>query len=211
MPRINPPLVSDLPYAISARTNDGQFFSLPMNTVWSVYEDYLFLASKMFGLKIYAFVLMSNHFHLVCSFPNSNHADCLRYFLRETSKEIGRISGRSNHLYGSRNYKCLLDSYLYLINTYKYVYQNPVRAKVSPNVESYPYSTLHGLLGFSKLIIPVENDLLLNENLEDHLKWLNLLPSQNHLEDFRRALRRRIFSLSRGIDKKTHSLNIDRL
>ncbi|MBY0314723.1 MAG: hypothetical protein K2Q26_04345 [Bdellovibrionales bacterium] len=163
-----------------------------MPDVWNVMEDYLYLVGHLYQLRIHAFVLMSNHFHLVLTAPEGNLSDALLYFLRETSKEITRLTGRINQTYGARNYKTHLSSYHYFINTYKYIYQNPLRAGICDHVENYPYSTLAGLCGNKKLIIPLMEDTLLFEPnfRDDTLKWLNIRPSIEHEIQMKKALRK---------------------
>ncbi len=53
------------PYHITARCINKEWFRLSIPTVWSVMEDYLYLVATAFEIKVRAFVLMSNHFHLI--------------------------------------------------------------------------------------------------------------------------------------------------
>ncbi len=203
MPRKHIPLIPDFPYHISARCHNGEWFELDMDTVWSIMEDYLFLIAAVYGVQIHAFVLMSNHFHLLMTAPRGNLSAALLYFMRETSREITRLSGRINQTYGSRNHKTLLSQYLYYMNTYKYIYRNPVRAGISEKVEEYRYSTLHGLCGFKPLIVPLAEDTILfsPEFDKSALQWLNNKPLVEQEEEIRLALRRSQFELKAS--KKT--------
>jgi hypothetical protein len=85
------------------------------------------------------------------------------------------------------------------MNAYKYLYRNPVRAEICKGVEDYKYSTLSGLLGGQKLIIPlIEDTLLFNPTFDDStLLWLNRDTSKEHDEEMRLALRRAVFKLPR--------------
>lgn len=192
MPRKIIPICPQDPYHISARCHNQEWFALPMPEVWSIMEDYLYLVGHLYQLKIHAFVLMSNHFHWILTAPDGNLSNALLYFMRETSKEITRLTGRINQTYGARNYKTHLSSYHYFMNTYKYIYQNPLRAGICDRVENYPYSTLTGLCGNKKLIIPLMEDTLLFESnfRDDTLKWLNLRPGLEHEIEMKTALRK---------------------
>ena len=160
-------------------------------------EDYLYLLSSTHNLKIHSFVLMANHFHLLISAPEGNLSNALLYFMRETSKQITRLSGRINQTYGNRNYKTRITRYHHFLNTYKYVYQNPAQAGVCTHVENYPFSTLNGLCGFSKLIIPVNDELLFQESFQiRELDWLNKAPDPENWAQMKAALRRSTFSLT---------------
>ncbi len=192
MPRKIIPLIPSDPYHISARCHNREWFQLPLACVWSIMGDYLYLTSSLYGLRLHSFVLMSNHFHLLLTAPNGNLSEALLYFMRETSREITRSSGRINQTYGIRNHKTRIGDYLYFMNSYKYVYQNPVRAGICKNAEDYPYSSLHGLCGLSRLSIPLVEDTILfsPEFDESALKWINTPPEPSLQEEMRLALRR---------------------
>ena len=199
MPRKPVQVSSEHPYLVTARCHNREWFDLPLPIVWSAFEDYLFLTKYEFELRIHAFVLMANHFHLLVSTPNANISVSMQYLLNQTSKEITKLTGRINQTYGSRHHKTLIETDHQFENCYKYLYRNPVRAGACERVQDYRFSTLHGLLGGSRLIIPVEEDrrLFTPEFDEKSLAWLNSAPNQNREDDVRKAIRRSIFKLPR--------------
>lgn len=160
-------------------------------------EDYLFFIHHCFGVKIHGFVLMSNHIHLLISAPNGNLSAALLYFLREVSKEITRLSGRINQTWGARNYKSEITSYHHFMNVYKYVYSNPLRARLCSQAEVYPYSTLTGLCGNSRINIPMDLDtILFNPSFDEAiLKWINTDPDPEKIREMRLGLSRPVFGL----------------
>ncbi len=200
MPRKRVPPNPDFPYHVTARCINREWFRIELPEVWSLMTDYLYLTSHLFSLEIQSFVLMSNHFHLVVRTPQANLSTAMNYFMRETSREITRKSGRINQTYGSRFHRSLITSHHYYMNVYKYVYRNPVRAGLCARVEDYPFSTLHGLLGQRKMLIPmVEDTLLFNPSLDErHMKWLNTKSLSSHEEEIRKGLKRAVFSLVAG-------------
>lgn len=161
-------------------------------------SDYLYFLRSAFDVRIHAFVLMSNHFHLLAAFPRSNLSDAMEYFMRETSRGIARESDRLNHVYGSRVFRSRLSSDYAFQNVYKYVYQNPVQAGLCKKVEDYPYSTLHGLLGRARALVPVEEDrLLFDEGVGRTLSWLNESLTDEHHQALRKGLQKPDFKLPR--------------
>jgi len=197
MPRLNPPYRTDCPYHVTARTNNREWFGLDLNEVWKIFEEQLYFIHHGFGVRTHAFVLMSNHFHLLLSDPEGKMSATLRWFLTETAKEINRQTNSQNHVYGQRNYRSMVGSYHYYTHAYKYIYRNPVEAKICERVEAYRFSTLPGLIGLQKLNFPVF-DSLLTDDLEGNLKWLNQPTEKTDREAIRRALKRPIFEL--GVD-----------
>lgn len=197
---------SHFPYHITGRCSNKLHFHLNLDSVWAIMEDYLFYSNKKHGLKIHSFVLMPNHFHLLASISQNPIGEIMREFLTNTSKEMNFMSGRINQNWGSKHFKCELKQPQHFLNTYKYVYQNPVRAKLSNNCESWKYSTLSGLLGFSKLAIPVEDDgILFNPDFcEQELFWLNKPISSEDSFAMKIALRRKEFKLPKVLQRMNH-------
>ncbi|MBK9293509.1 MAG: transposase [Oligoflexia bacterium] len=185
------------PYHITARCINREWFGLPMDHLWEFYSDYLFLINKMYQVEIFSFVLMPNHFHLIARFQNKNMSEAMNYFMRETSRYISSQSGRINQIYGAPYHKSCLSTDNYFYHAYKYIYRNPVDAELTSKVEDYKYSSLFGLLGQSKLIIPITEDLLLfNQNMDETLTWLNKDYKKTDRNLIRCALRKSEFAFA---------------
>lgn len=210
MPRAQFTCNPERPYHITARCINKDWFGMSMDEVWSIMEDYLYFINKAYFIEIYSFVLMKNHFHLIARSPEANLSEGMAYFMRQTSLMITKSTGRINQTYGSRFFRSLIDSDHHFSTVYKYVYRNPVEAFVVHNVEDYRYSTLNGLLGLSRMGVPVVEDTLLFSGIDKNLQWLNRAPRVEDLDLVRKALRRNIFKLPRcETNKKPHRLNAE--
>ncbi len=185
----------DYRYHLGGRSINKEWFEIPLEDVWCLFEDYLYLVTKIYDLQIFSFVLMSNHFHMLAQAPNGNLSEAMRYLMRETSREFSRLTGRINHLWGGRFNRTIITCDHHFNCAFKYVYRNPVRAKMCERVEDYKFSTLHRLFGFDRLSIPlVEDKLLFTPNFDEQaLKWLNAPTNPEHDEEVRRALKRTKF------------------
>ncbi len=73
-----------------------------MSEVWRIFESQLYFCKHAFNLKIYSFVLMSNHYHLILSAPDCNLSEAMQYFIREVSRELNRCGNRINRTFSSR-------------------------------------------------------------------------------------------------------------
>ena len=210
MPRKISPQTSDFPFHITGRRHNKKPFDIELSRVWQIMSQHLYLTNIFFGLRIHAFVLMPNHFHLICSTNGGSLGECFNFFMRETSKVLNYQSGNLNQTWGARFYRCEIPNYGYYMNCYKYLYQNPVRANLTGKCEHWPYSTLHGKLGQAHLLIPVVEDLILFSDVgrlnQDNLNWLNTAPAINNVEAIKKALRRRSFKLPKGKSQTAHSL-----
>jgi REP element-mobilizing transposase RayT len=159
-------------------------------------ENYLHFLHFVYQVRIHSFVLMPNHFHMIATFPDANLGQAMNYFMRETSREISRASGRENHLYGTRVFRSALSTFHYFTHAYKDVYRNPIEARLSLRVESYPFSTLQSLLGLKHGMTPLEEDALLFDDVELQLSWLNRCPDLESRTAVKNGLRRQEFQLA---------------
>src|SRR5690606_19420490 len=114
----------------------------------------------------------------------------MAYFMKSTSHELTFFGNRINLTYGSRHFRSIIDKQHYFNQAYKYFYRNPVVAGACDNVEDYKYSTLHALLGRSKLLVPVESDDLLFNDVEKTLNWLNTPTNEEDWRAVGNALRK---------------------
>lgn len=183
-----------------------------MPLVWEIMSEQLYFLNIAFNVQIHAFVLMSNHFHLLISTPEANLSAAMAVFMRETSRAITKSAHRINNTYGQRFSRTIIGSNHYFLHAYKYVYRNPVKAGLCDRVETYPYSTLNGLLGLSHLLIPIAEDTTLFSDLEGTLNWLNREPSGKSWDAVRHALMKAEFKLAKDRDtKKPHALEANAL
>ena len=195
MPRKLVELSDVNPYHIYARSNNKDWFALPLGYVYLIYEDVIKRTVKNYGFAFHSFVLMSNHFHALVSTPKANLSEGMRYFMTESSRSIARASGRINRIYGARYKSTIIKSSIHYAHAYKYVYRNPVEAGVCDKALNYEFSTLN-----SKCRIKVEdNSNGFNEHIPDFfdelIEWLDDDPGEKFNNDIRKALRRREFKI----------------
>jgi putative transposase len=200
MPRKKTILQSQFPYHVTARSINKEFFYLEQKKLWRIFCDYLFILKYEFSISIHSFVLMDNHFHMIVSTPLANLSKGMNYFIREVSREVSRENKRINQTFGGPYHWCILDSY-------KYVYRNPVDAGITNNCEDYFYSSLHGLIGQSHLMIPIEEDtVLFNGDLQQNLMWLNF-AKQKDVEIVRKSLKKPYFRFGRSSSIKMNRID----
>lgn len=186
-------LQSEFPYGISGRCVNRDRFQIPLPEVWQIFCEELYMATILHNLRVHSFVLLSNHFHLIASTPDSNISQAMRRFMEATSKRVGERSYRINQIWGSRHYKTVLGRYSYYLNAYKYFYFNPVKAGMVSRCEDYRFSTLRALLGLESVLFPIVEDSLLLDGPEACLSWLNSRPSNERWNAIRASLRKSQF------------------
>ncbi|MDH5414968.1 MAG: hypothetical protein OEW87_12585, partial [Flavobacteriaceae bacterium] len=109
-------------------------------------------------------------------------------FNKHLANIILKKSSRESRIFGSRYKWCLVKSQSYLYNCYRYVYQNPVRAKLVNKCENYPYSTLFYKTRGSQLPIALYDIFGFKDEFALH--WLNVKIDDVELFAIRNALKK---------------------
>jgi putative transposase len=188
-----PQFTNENPIHIIARSNNKDWFQAPLEDCWEVFKETLDNAQQKYGFKTHAFVLMSNHYHWLMSLKEENLGSGMCYFQTTTSRKIGRLSNRINRIYGARYKPTEILEPIHYANTYRYIYQNPVRAGICNQVEDYPWSTIHQVQKAREICGPFGAEI----PWLDLLSWLNTPLTDTNCERVRLALRRKTFSYPR--------------
>ncbi|HET6266011.1 MAG TPA: transposase, partial [Usitatibacter sp.] len=83
------------------------------------------------GCAVHAYVLMTNHVHLLLTPQRADSAALLMKNLGQRYVQlVNRRHGRSGSLWEGRFRSCIVDSDQYLLRCYRYIEMNPVRASM---------------------------------------------------------------------------------
>jgi putative transposase len=104
-------------------------------------------AVQRFGWSLTAWVLMTNHFHLVVQTPEPNLSRGMHWLNSVYVGWFNRVHKRSGHLYQGRFKAFLIDEEAYFAEVLRYVVLNPVRAKMVEKPEDYRWSSYRAMAG----------------------------------------------------------------
>ena len=105
------------------------------------FREYIAEAKLRYGFNLYAYVLMTNHYHLLIETPNSNLHNIMQYLNSSYSTYTNTKRRRSGHLFQGRYKAIIVDKDSYLAELSRYIHLNPVRAKMVKKPEEYPHSS----------------------------------------------------------------------
>ena len=198
MPR--KPLIrtDQFPYHITARSNNKEWFYLPINEVWLIFQIALKQAQEKFDLEIIQFVLMNNHYHMLAKTPESNIDTIMQFIQKNISDTINQKTGRINHLFGGPYKWSLINNSSYFHMVVKYIFQNPSRAGVVQSCEDYEYSTLYSLINSVPLLFNHNLESTFNyNNLNDLVSYTNQTFPPNQAQLIKKSLSKTTFKISK--------------
>lgn len=109
---------------------------------YSAYVGWLKEYSVKYAVDIHAWVLMTNHVHLLCTPQQDGAVSLMMQSLgRRYVQYFNYQYRRSGTLWEGRYKSCLVQAERYLIEVYRYIELNPVRAKMVEDPSEYVWSS----------------------------------------------------------------------
>lgn len=138
LPRLT---LADYPHHIIQRGNNRQ-------AIFTTAADYRYLLAllaenaKTFSVDLHAYVLMSNHFHLLAT-PHDNNGlpKMMQAVGRSYVRYFNDLQGRTGTLWEGRYKSTLIQTDRYLLTCMAYIDLNPVRAGMVLEPKDYPWSS----------------------------------------------------------------------
>ncbi len=95
----------------------------------------------MWRLKLHAFGLMPNHYHLLVETPIGNLSRAMRHLNHVYTQRFNQLSNRDGHLFRGRYKSILIEEDAYLVELMRYMHLNPVRAGLAALPEKYKWTS----------------------------------------------------------------------
>lgn len=117
------------------------------------YERFLSLlqeTSEMFDLRISAYCLMPNHYHLLVQTPSANLSRAMRHINGVYTQRFNRSKEIDGQLFRGRFKSILVEEDSHLLELLRYIHRNPVRAKICQSVSDFNWSSHYGYISSCK-------------------------------------------------------------
>jgi len=109
---------------------------------YKMYLEWLKVAAEKYSCQIHAYVLMTNHVHLLLTPKTKDGLSRLfQYVGRYYVSYINRTYDRTGTLWEGRYKANIIEQEAYLLNCYRYIELNPVRANMVKRPEDYSWSS----------------------------------------------------------------------
>ena len=128
MPRRARLAIAGLPWHIIQRGNNRSACFFAEDDYW-YFLDHLKRQSDRFGCAIHAYCLMTNHVHIMLTPEKADSASLMMKHLGQRYVQyINRTYRRSGTLWEGRFKSCLAQEDRYVLDCYRHIELNPVRA-----------------------------------------------------------------------------------
>jgi len=108
--------------------------------------EYIKLAKEKYKFYLYAYVLMSNHYHLLLETSQPNLSRTMQYINTSYTVYYNTKRRRSGHVFQGRYKSIVVDGDAYLLELSRYIHLNPVRAKIVNEPAKYKWSSYMGYI-----------------------------------------------------------------
>jgi len=130
--------------------------------------EYIALAKVRYKFYVYAYCLMTNHYHLLIETTQANISKIMHYINGSYTTYYNIKRRRSGHLFGGRFKSTVVDKDSYFLELSRYIHLNPIRAKITDDPAKYRWSSYAAYLG--------KKDSLLDSNKVK--QYLNMRSSR---------------------------------
>jgi REP element-mobilizing transposase RayT len=154
-------------------------------------------AARRFRWSITAYILMTNHFHLVIQTPDPNLSRGMQWLNGTYAAWFNHRHQRTGHLFQGRFRAFLVEKEAYFAELLRYVVLNPVRAKMVERPEDYRWSSYRATAGLEAA--PAWLDVA------SALDWLTVDPAAAKTA-YREFVMEKLGGEDRLWDKVTHAM-----
>ena len=155
-----------------------------------MFEDILFDARSRYGMRLYAYCIMPNHWHLIVQPRNDGDVARFMQWLTLTYTQRWHAAKQSigtGHLYQGRYKAFPVQTDEYFLWVCRYVERNPLRARLVDKAEDWRWGSAWHLAGRrSEHLL----DIWPTDRSGDYLHWLNQEEDEELLQKIRTSVNR---------------------
>ena len=131
----------------------------------SDYESFLQIlkeTSEGWNIRIAAYCLMPNHYHLLVHTPDGNISRCMRHINGVYTQRFNRRHSTDGQLFRGRYKAVLVEADNHLLEVLRYIHRNPIRAGLARTPKDFLWTSYQGYLSAARKWDWLEKEFLLS-------------------------------------------------
>ena len=139
---------------------------------------------KEFGIKVYAYCLMSNHVHMLVKDVNEKLSFAMRRLNSRYAMYYNKKNDRVGYVFSDRYKSEVIETREYFLTCLRYIHQNPIKANICRKTYNYKFSSIHAYRKDKSNLYGIVDkpSLITKMDKTEFLKW-NELPSNDRCMD----------------------------
>jgi REP element-mobilizing transposase RayT len=117
---------------------------------YTAFIDILKDLVENFNIKIAAYSLLSNHYHILAQTPDANVSRAMRHLNGVYTQRFNRIHHCDGQLFRGRYKSIIVEGDAYLMELVRYIHRNPIEAGLVKNLQKYTWSSHKGYLSSAR-------------------------------------------------------------
>jgi REP element-mobilizing transposase RayT len=149
---------------------------------------------QSYNVRISAYSLMSNHYHLLVQTPDGNISRSMRHLDGVYTQRFNRTHHYDGQLFRGRYKSILVEGDSYLLELVRYIHRNPLEAGLVKNLQKYPWSSHKGYLSNAKKWDWLHKDYMLSffgQNLPESIRKYRQFVSKQTPQEINKVLSNR--------------------
>ena len=140
---------------------------LNQNLIFLENKDYkVFLATleeacRLFNVKVYAYCLMPNHYHILLGTPLGNLSRFMRHLNGVYTQRFNRGHQRDGPLFRGRFKSILVQEDSYLLEVIRYIHNNPLKAQMVKRLSQFNWSSHKAYTGKKESLAGLDTNFVL--------------------------------------------------
>ena len=139
--------------------------------------------AEMWNIRISAYCLLPNHYHLLIQTPDANISRSMRHLNGVYTQRYNSKHSCDGQLFRGRYKSILISEDSYLLQVVRYIHRNPLKAGLVKKLEDYPWSSHNGYLSVAKKWDWLHKKFILSMLTKKKSNWINTYRQFVKVED----------------------------
>ena len=171
-------------YHVYNRANNKRGINLT-NTTFDYFCSMLSELKKKYEIEIYAYCLMTNHYHLLIKTLQPNLDKFMKEFGQQYAQHINKLLNSDGPVFVSRYKAKLIHDDAYLLQVFRYIHLNPVEANLVEHFYDYPWSSATHYLNTTKTFVDKNFIKKRFMHTKDFIDFVSYRPQAVNVSNFK--------------------------